>query len=122
MNEDDDIFGTNPHYLVRRDDPDTSHAAADSVDTTKLEQMVYEAIRAYGINGCISDQVRAMYPTYPYSSITARYRALLDKGMILDSGLRAPGKSGRNQRVLVATCWIPKEANSHALREQTQTI
>ena len=119
---DDEIFGTDPHYLVRRNDPDTSHEAAEKVDTTKLEKMVYETIRAHGINGCISDRVRMLHPAYPYSSITARYRALLDKGMIIDSGVRMPGRSGRNQRVMVATCWIPKENNPYAVREQSQTV
>jgi hypothetical protein len=114
-------YGTDPFLLVRRYDPDTSHEAAYSVDTTKLERMVYEAIKSYGINGCISDNVRDMYPRYPYSSITARYRALLDKGMIIDSGTRKPGKSGRNQRVLIATCWVPQE-NLDAVREQTTPI
>jgi hypothetical protein len=117
----EDIFGTDPHYLVRQQDPDTSHAAAHSVDTTKLELMVYEAIKSYGKNGCISDDVRAMYPTYPYSSITARYRALLDRGMIVDSGVRMPGKSGRSQRVLIATCCIPEE-QLYALRKQIASV
>jgi hypothetical protein len=114
-------YGTDPFLLVRRYDPDTSHEAAGSVDTTKLERIVYEAIKSYGTNGCISDDVRGIYPRYPYSSITARYRALLDKGMIIDSGARKPGKSGRNQRVLIATCWVPQE-NLNALREQTPSV
>ena len=114
---DNDIFGTNPNHLVRRNDPDTSHEAAASVDTTKLEKMVYETIRSHGIRGCISDKVRILHPTYPYSSITASYRALLDKGMIIDSGVRMPGRSGRSQRVMVATCWITKENNPYAVRE-----
>jgi hypothetical protein len=116
-----DIFGTDPFYLVRQDDPDTSHEAARDVDTTKLERMVYEAIKGFGADGCISDSVRAIYPTYPYSSITARYRALLDRGMIVDTGIRKPGKSGRNQRVLAATCWIPEE-QLNAIRKQGTAI
>jgi len=94
------IFGTESKKLVRTNDPDTSHAAAGAIDTTKLEGLVYEAIKKFGDKGCISDQIRAMYPTYPYSSITARYRALLDKGFIVDTGERRQGQSGRSQRVL----------------------
>lgn len=96
------VFGTESKKLVRADDPDTSHAAANAVDTTKLEAMVYEAIKKFGDQGCISDQILAMYPTYPYSSITARYRALLDKGFIVETGERRKGQSGRGQRVLKA--------------------
>ena len=97
-----DLFGTPPHMLVRKNDPDTSHEAAYAVDTTKLEAMVFKAIESFGYGGCISDDVRRLYPTYPYSSVTARYSALLEKGLIVDTGARRPGKSGRSQRVLVS--------------------
>jgi hypothetical protein len=94
------IFGTEAKKLVRKNDPDTSRESATLVDSGRLEGMVYEAIKKFGDKGCISDQIRAMYPNYPYSSITARYRALLDKGFIVDTGERRQGQSGRSQRVL----------------------
>ena len=94
------FFGTEPFKLVRNQDPTTSHQAAQAVDTTKLEQMVYEAIKSHP-EGCISDEILEMYPNYPYSSITARYRALLDKDLIEVSGVKR-GKFGRNQRVMKA--------------------
>ena len=94
------FFGTEPFKLVRNQDPTTSHQAAQAVDSTKLEQMVYEAIKSFP-EGCISDEILEMYPHYPYSSITARYRALLDKGFIEVSGVKR-GKFGRNQRVMKA--------------------
>ena len=94
------FFGTEPFKLVRKEDPTTSHQAAQAVDSTKLEQMVYEAIKSFP-DGCISDQILEMYPNYPYSSITARYRALLDKGFIEVSGVKR-GKFGRNQRIMKA--------------------
>ena len=94
------FFGTAPFKLVRKEDPTTSHQAAQAVDTTKLEQMVYEAIKSHP-EGCISDEILEMYPNYPYSSITARYRALLDKDLIEVTGVKR-GKFGRNQRVMKA--------------------
>ena len=96
----DRFFGTPAFKLVRKEDPVTSHQAAQVVDSAKIESMVYEAIKGFP-DGCISDDVLAMFPQYPYSSITARYRALLDKGFIEITGTRA-GKSGRNQRVMKA--------------------
>lgn len=93
-------FGTNPQMLHRADSIDTSVEAAHEVDTTRLEGLVYSTIHRFGSRGCISDEVRAFYPNYPYSSITARYRALLDKGFIEDTGERRQGKSGKNQRVM----------------------
>ena len=94
------FFGTPAFKLARREDPATSHEAAQVVDTTKLEQMVYEAIKGFP-DGCISDQILEMYPNYPYSSITARYRALLDKDLIEVSGVKR-GRFGRNQRIMKA--------------------
>ena len=96
----DRFFGTPAFKLVRKEDPVTSHEAAQVVDTTKLEQMVYEAIKGFP-EGCISDQVLELFPQYPYSSITARYKSLLDKGFIEITGVRT-GKSGRKQRVMQA--------------------
>ena len=95
------FFGSPAFKLVRKEDPVTSHQAAQAVDTTKLEQLVYEAIKSFP-DGCISDEILEMYPNYPYSSITARYRALLDKGFIEVTGVKR-GKFGRNQRIMKAT-------------------
>ena len=94
------FFGSPAFKLVRKEDPTTSHQAAQKVDTTKLETMVYEAIKGFP-EGCISDDILSMFPNYPYSSITARYRALLDKGFIEVSGVKR-GRFGRNQRVMKA--------------------
>jgi len=94
------FFGTPAFKLARREDPTTSHQAAQAVDTTNLERLVYEAIKGFP-DGCISDEILAMYPNYPYSSITARYRALLDKDLIEVSGVKR-GKFGRNQRIMKA--------------------
>jgi len=93
------IFGTPEHKLVRKDDPITSHEAARKVDTTKLEMLVYEAIASFGEQGCISDDVLNIFPFFPYSSITARYKALHTKGLIEITGVRK-GRSGKNQRVM----------------------
>ena len=93
-------FGTEPKKLHRANSPDTSVDAAHSVDTTALESKVLAAVRQFP-GGCIQDQVLGLFPGFPYSSVTARFRALLDKGMIRDTGDRRPGRSGRGQRVLV---------------------
>ena len=94
----DRFFGTPAFKLVRKEDPTTSHQAAQGVDSAKIENMVYEAIKGFP-DGCISDEVLQLFHQYPYSSITARYKALLDKGFIEITGVRT-GKSGRKQRVM----------------------
>jgi hypothetical protein len=96
----DRFFGTEAFRLVRKEDPITSHEAAQGVDTTKLEQIVYEAIKGFP-NGCISDEVLEALSDYRYSSITPRYRALLDKGFIEITGTK-DGRSGKKQRVMKA--------------------
>ena len=95
------FFGTPAFKLVRKEDPTTSHEAAQTVDTTKLESLVYEAIKGFP-EGCISDQVLELFPQYPYSSITARYKSLLDKGFIEIVGVKV-GRSGRKQRLMKAS-------------------
>ena len=97
----DRFFGTPAFKLVRKEDPITSHEAAQVVDTTKLESLVYEAIKGFP-EGCISDQVLELFPQYPYSSITARYKSLLDKGLIEIVGVKV-GRSGRKQRLMKAS-------------------
>jgi hypothetical protein len=65
--------------------------------------MVVEIIRSFGMEGCISDDVRqaaALQGVTSYSSVTARYRALEDKGLIEYPGSKRPGISGRAQRVM----------------------
>lgn len=95
-------FGTPPDRLHRTEAPDTSVAAARSVDTTRLEREVYEIICSFGKQGCISDDVR-FHPRMegkPYSSVTARYKALMERGLIEDTGERRKGLSGRGMRVM----------------------
>jgi len=99
-------FGTNPHVLVRTNDPDTSHQAAKATNTPHLESLVFEAIKKFDAGGCIQDEVLAKFPGYPYSSITARFKALLDKELIEVTGERRHGKSGRAQRVLRVVAFI----------------
>lgn len=93
------FFGTPAFKLVRKEDPATSHQAAQVIDTTKMESLVYETIAAYGPDGCISDDVVSKLSFLPYSSVTARYKALIDKGFIEVIGDRK-GTSGRLQRVM----------------------
>lgn len=96
-------FGTPVHKLVRRDDPGTSFAAAEKVDTTKLEALVWSVIREFGSKGCISDDVRRKLHQFPYSSVTARYKALDEKKLIEFTGEKRQGSSGRSQRVMRTT-------------------
>jgi len=94
-------FGTDPKELVRTTDPDTSHEAAATVDTTRLEALVYEAICRYK-DGCISDDVERDLAYLRSHSITPRFAPLIRKGFIFDTGERRMASSGRSQRVVKA--------------------
>jgi hypothetical protein len=96
-------FGTDPRKLHRRESIDTSIEAAHAVDTTKLEELVLRAVYSAGIIGAIQDDALRAFPAYPYSSITARFASLLEKKLIEDTGTRRAGRSGRKQRVVIAT-------------------
>ena len=98
---DDSAFGTMWKKLVRKEGTITSIEAAEAVDTTKLERIVYQVIASHP-DGCIQDEVLADLPDLAYSSVTARFSALLRKGYIKDTGETRKGRSGRNQRVLKA--------------------
>ncbi len=102
MNKPTEEFGTEAYKLVHKEDPDTSHEAAHLVDSATLERSVYKAVRSFGAKGCISDEVRKCFPTKGYSSITARYKQLLNKKYIYDTGKRRKGDSGSKQRVMVS--------------------
>lgn len=90
---------TDPTFMARTDDPDTSHDAAYKLDATALEALVFDVIRGFP-DGCIGDQVVQMMPDYRVDTISPRYAALLRKGYIIDTGERRPGRSGRSQRVM----------------------
>ena len=94
-------FGTLPKFLVRKNDPSTSHEAAKKVDTQTLEKIVYEVIKSFP-NGCISDEVLAKLHTMPYGSVTARYAALKRKKLIYTTDEKRNGKAGRPQYVMKA--------------------
>jgi hypothetical protein len=95
-------FGTESKKLVRTNDPDTSHAAANSVDTSQLESMVYEVISKYP-DGCIADDVERELAHLRSHSITPRFAPLMRKGFIFDTGERRMASSGRSQRVVKVT-------------------
>lgn len=95
-----DSAPTPPRTLVRKQDPDTSHIAAHTLDASRLEAMVLEDIEQAGTYGITQDELILLHPEFSYSSITARPAALKRKGLIFDSGERRKGRSGRPCAVL----------------------
>ena len=97
-----DLFGVSSLAFARNTDPDTSQDAAKSFDPTFLESEVLKAIQAFGVDGCITDQIVAVFSNRDSRTITPRFAPLMRKGWIEDTGERRRGLSGRPQRVMRA--------------------
>jgi len=95
----DNIFGTIPKFLIRKEAPETSVVSGTTVDTKTLEEIVYEVIRSHP-EGCISDEVLADLHNMPYGSVTGRYAALKRKGLIVTTDEKRLGKAGKPQFVM----------------------
>lgn len=80
----------------------TSIAAYRSLDLTELESRVLEVIEVAGPAGVISDEIREVFGDLSYSSVTARFSSLEEKGKIFRAGDTRPGTSGRQQKVMRA--------------------
>lgn len=77
-------------------------ALSRGTDPTQLELEVLNAIRAFGPEGATQDDVLTKLRRISHSSITPRFRPLLNKGLLVDTGLKRKGVSGRGQRVMMA--------------------
>lgn len=95
-----DLFDTPAYKLYRAADPQTSKEAAESLGVSEMEAIVLEAIRGFRAAGCISDQVVEALPQYRYSTITARYKQLKEKGLVCVDERKLKAESGRNQLVM----------------------
>lgn len=91
---------TPAYKLHRRDAPQTSVDAAYAVKATEMESIVLDTIESLGPDGCIQDDVLRTLPIYAYSTVTARFKALHEKGFIEYTGEKRKGRSGRKQRVM----------------------
>lgn len=93
-------FGTDSHYLHQSNAIDTSVAAAKQVNTTKMERIALNIINIFGEAGCTGPQVDEIYSGK--TSLQPRFRALLDRGEIFDTGIRVEGETKRKLRVVAA--------------------
>lgn len=87
--------------------PNTSALSLKATPVNSIKDMVYTAIKSFGSTGCISDEVREYcnreFGLEPYfSTVTARYKKLYEDGDIDYTGKTRTGKSGRQQRVMIA--------------------
>ncbi len=92
-----DLFGgmidrNGTEAYARKSDPDTSHEAAESVEPTKLEATVLDALQQFGKAGATAHELVA-YLNMPWQTVSPRLAPLVRKGFAIDTGLRRPGPS-----------------------------
>lgn len=99
----------NAYKMVRTTDPDTSVDAAINLDVTKLEKIVLDAIAMFGRFGATMDEID-QFLSIRTSSITPRFKPLIDKGLVTVDGRTKKGLySNRQQRIHWATEYYQPE-------------
>lgn len=86
--------------LARTSDPETSRIAAASVSATQLEDHVATVVRAAGAWGLTSIET-AVRLQMDLVTVSPRFRPLVRKGVLCESGFVRVGCSGRP-----ATVWV----------------
>lgn len=100
------------YKMVRTTDPDTSVDAAITVNATKLELIVLEAIKMHTKYGANCDQLDQYLPEVRASSISPRLKPLIDKGLItVDGRTRKALYSNKQQRIHWATEYYQPESD-----------
>lgn len=74
------------YKLHRTNAPSTSKAAAYIVDVSQKEKLVLDIIRASGIRGITIKEIFTQCPGEAYGTISARPKALEEKGLIYYAG------------------------------------
>lgn len=103
--------GTESYKLSMTEHPDTSKAAAETVDTARFEELALLIISEKGQFGCTLDDLREEFKKRapPNTQFVNRRTGLHQKGFVLDTGTRRTGESGRQQAVYVATSQLTAE-------------
>lgn len=108
---------TDIRALRRNDHPDTSHAAALTVRSHHFETLALEIITEHGVpdkngnGGCIADQLREGFARRapPKTQFSNRRTGIHQQRLVIDTGLRRVGESGRRQAVYCATSLLSQE-------------
>ena len=88
--------------MRRNIDPSTSHESAEAIEakTPHLERVVMEAIKAFGPDGCICDELMKPLAHLDKQTVSPRFKPLREKGLIYWNGDKRCGNTTRKQMVL----------------------
>jgi len=76
-----------------------------------MERIVADTIARFGAAGAISDQIVDALPHLRYSTITARYKQLKEKGIICVDDRKLKAESGRQQHIMWHKDFYREQAN-----------
>lgn len=88
-------------FMTRRDDHDTSEAAAEAIApiTGKIKLRVWEFALRRGNYGLTDGELKLAFPNAPESSYRKRRTELTKEGRLVDSGQRRRNIHGREEIV-----------------------
>lgn len=91
------------HTLYRKDDPDTSRQAAESIEPhlTEIQAEVLRLIESEGVRGMTDEELSDAYGT-PGSTARTRRAELAQAGLVAEAADRRTLRSGRQGRVWIA--------------------
>lgn len=102
---------------ARFNDPQTSTDAAHGISVAQAEMAVLEHLLKRPVRGATSDEMSDS-TGIPRVTVSPRFRPLERKGLVIDSGERRRGKSGRTSIVWKPS---PRAIQMHAPRRKQRT-
>ena len=90
---------------ARGSDPDTAHEAADRVDATRLEALVFGVVRQHAPRALCVVEIHSYLPHLSIDQVSPRMKPLVKKGLIVCLGKEPRANrqgNTRNQLVYVA--------------------
>lgn len=84
----------------RNSDPDTSKEAFTSTNVKTVEDKIVKVVFSKGADGCTMDDIARELPQYRMHTLSPRFKPLLARGVIEDTGLCRLGGARKRQRVV----------------------
>lgn len=120
-----ETFGVTAHEIVKSNDPETSHEAAENIDIDGQMWAVLQAVRlhggarSHGGPGVTGDQLAIVFgPNFPYSSVKGHIVKLERQCYVERPQVKRPGElHGNNQLVIWALNYDEREERLAALAE-----
>ena len=94
----EDLFDTPVHKLHRKDAPQTSIDAAKGLDVSARERLVLDSIIQSGQAGMTIKELGRKHPDVPYTTLSARPKALEEKHFIYYLGDTREGSRVMRQK------------------------